>query len=200
MLHLVVLQLGLRIIQFFFGGFHPLFQKFPGGGRFRMGQLGQPVQEPLHQQLVGFPGLFRAFAGNVHFQDFRILVGLGDDVALYVVFVPGVLAVFFLFGLFDYGNHHMTAFQNFRIGVHLLFGQLSIADGQLFHNGAGQASFLFDPQQGGGLVGVGDNEQIGHGQAQEATGDLGDGFLVGPDDLPQFPQIDFLFVQDGFSF
>ena len=94
----------------------------------------------------------------------------------------------------------MAAFEDFRMGVHLLFGELGVAHGQLFHNGTGQAFFLFDPQQGGGLVGIGDNEQIGHGQAQEPAGDLGDGFLVGPDDLPQFPQIDFLFVQDGFSF
>jgi hypothetical protein len=43
------------------------------------------------------------------------------------------------------------------------------------------------PQQGCGLIGIGDDEEIGHGQPQEAAGDLGDAFLVGADDLPQFP-------------
>lgn len=187
MLHLVVLQLGLCVVQFLLGGFHPLFQKFPGGGRFCMGEFREPIQETLDQELIGLLGLFRALTGDVYFQDFRIFIGLGNDVSFHIIFVTGKLAVLLFFGLLDHRDHHMAALEDLRMGVHLLLGKLGIAQGQLFHDGTGKAFLLFDPQQGCGLIGIGDDEEIGHGQPQEAAGDLGDAFLVGADDLPQFP-------------
>ena len=107
-----------------------------------MGELGQTVQESFHQKGIGFLCFFRCPACHIDFQYLGILVGIGGNTAFHIAFVVRIFSVFQFFGLFDHRNDYVTAFQNFRIGIHFLLNHLIASGRQGTQNRAGQSFIL----------------------------------------------------------
>ena len=99
-----------------------------------MTQFGQAVHKALDDEVIGLLGLFRRFARDVNFQDFRIFVRFSNDMRLDIAFIVRQFPVIIsFFCLFDDRQDDVTALEDFRVGHHALLIVQGIAPGHLRH-------------------------------------------------------------------
>ncbi len=118
---LILLQFVFGFAQFIFRSTQPLFQELAGPLLFVMTQFGQAVHEALDDEVIGFLGLFRRLTGHVDFQDFRILIRLGDDMTFDIAFIVGQFSVVVaFFRLFNDRQDDVAALEDFCVSHHAL--------------------------------------------------------------------------------
>lgn len=183
-LGLVRLELVLGLAELVFGVGEALLEEFARVLLLLMAQVGQALDEALHEHGVGLLGLLGRLARDGHLQDLGVLVGLCRDVALDVALVGRQLAVLArLLSRLDDGQNNVAALEDLCVGHHALLVACRIIRRQAREDGVAEAFLLLDAQQGVGLIYGVCHEEVGTAHGHEGGRDGGDLLLVGEDDL-----------------
>lgn len=200
-LGLVLLELVLGFREFVLGIAEALLEEFARVLLLLMAEVGQALDEALHEQIVGLLGLFWGLARHGNLQNLGIFVGLRDDMALDVGFVGRQFAIFVgLFGRLDDGQDDVAALEDLCIGHHALLVAHRVARGQAREDGVAESLLLLDAQQGIRLVYGVCHKEVSAARGHEGGGDGRDLLLVGQDDLGELSEINGYFFQRIRSF